>query len=640
MSILSVHGLKLSFITRLIMQDVSFDVNFKDKIGLVGVNGSGKTTLFHILEGSLVPDEGSVYRNRELKLGITEQNVSDIESSLYEYVLSVFSNLSDMQTELDLLNVELMSVNPERRDSLIKKQAALNEGFETLGGLTYKNRVRSTLFGLGFSDEEQRRPISTFSGGQKNKAQLARVLLSDANLLLLDEPTNHLDITSTEWLEDFLSSYRGAFIVISHDRYFLDRVTERTFELKNQHISVTEGNYSRHVELTGSEREIAIKHYQNTQKEIRRISAIVEQQRRFGRERNFITAASKLKQIERLKATLVEPEKELSSIHFTFKANDNSGNDVLVGNDLRKSFDGKSVFKNVDLLIKKGERVFLLGDNGCGKTTLLKIFARKLYPDMGSFYLGSNVKFGYYDQNVNNVNMNNTIINEVHDYYPMMNLGELRNALAAFLFRGDDVNKGISVTSGGERARIQLLKLMLSGANLLFLDEPTNHLDIASREALEGALIDYGGTMLIVTHDRYLVNRLADRVLFMTSDGLIEVIGGYDEFLSMKAENERALNLSNRMSEKPNAYKLQKDLTNAHNRVSGEIKRIEEKIDSEETALDAINRKLSEPSFDYKKTLELSEKASEKKAEIDALYDEWERINARLSDITNEMGDV
>lgn len=639
MPLLTVHNLKKSFVTRVLFENVSFEVESGDHIGFVGVNGCGKSTLFRILLGEEQADEGTVNIPVGTKIGSMNQNVSAEVCSLFDYVLQVFSELSAIEAETDRINSEIAAAGGDVDPKLIERQHALNEKYWADGGSTYRARTRSTLLGLGFTEDELSRSINSFSGGQRNKAQLAKLLLSDANLLLLDEPTNHLDISAIEWLENFLSAYRGSFIVISHDRYFLDKVTNRTMELKDRRLFISKGNYSRHLELRSTARELEMRQYLRTKKEIKRIEGIVEQQRRWGQERNFITAASKQKQADRLKATLVEPERDSASIHFHFEAKEVGGNDVLAAKKLAKSFDGKLVFRNVDMLIKKGEKVFLLGDNGCGKTTLLNILAGRMRPTEGSYYLGSHVEEAYYEQTMTSLDPEATVLREVWDrYYTTISHKDICNALAAFLFRGDEIEKQIKLLSGGEAARVQLLKLMLTKANLLLLDEPTNHLDIASREALEAALEGYNGTMLIVTHDRYLVNRLADRILHMTPNGLQEYIGGYDDYIAAVNES-RAQADEQKRTQSRNAldYRERKQQQSILNRAKGEAARCEAAVSKAEAELDEINEELAKPyiASDYKKACALSEKAAEKRQQIDELYKKWEAAEERLAELTS-----
>lgn len=632
MAILAVRNLTKSYVDNLLFDGVSFETDVGDKAGLIGVNGSGKTTLFRIITGNEEQDSGYIYKSRETRIGYMAQQQLYSNLTLYEAVLEACEMLISMEAELDCIN-DLLSTEPKNITALLNRYHRLQEQYEAAGGLTYKSRTRSTLLGLGFTESELFQPLSTMSGGQRSKAMLAKVLISEANLLLLDEPTNHLDIKSIEWLEEFLNNYNGAFIVISHDRYFLDKVTNRTLELHDKRITAAKGNYSRYMELKSSAAETALRQYNNTRREIRRIQGIVEQQRRWGQEHNFITAASKLKQIERLQSTLVKPEKAPDSVQFEFKTLRNGGNDVLIAEDLSKHFDGKMLFNNIGMHIRRSECVFLLGPNGCGKTTLLNIITGKETADSGEIKIGTGIDLGYYEQHMKAADINNTAIQEIWNEYPKLNHTQIRNALAAFLFRGDDVLKQVSLLSGGELARIQLLKLMLSGANFLLLDEPTNHLDIASREALESALDDYEGTMLIVTHDRYLVNRLADRILYMESGRLEQYIGGYDYFIEAKSNRDDYKQTETcDKQEKVNEYKLNKERQSAINRAAGEVRRAEARISDCEAELEAIEGLLALPEVatDYIKAGDLAQQAEEIKIKLDEFYTQWEQAQAEF----------
>ncbi|MDL2236168.1 ATP-binding cassette domain-containing protein, partial [Christensenellaceae bacterium OttesenSCG-928-L17] len=459
MALLAAYKIEKTFGGRTLFADVSFEIAQKDHIGLVGANGTGKTTLIEILQGLQSSDSGDVYRAKLLKIGFLEQAPAlEQGQTLYELTLAVFAPLVKLERELEEINTALLH---EQGDpvALSLRQATVREKFEAEGGLVYKSHTRSALLGLGFTEAELLLPAHALSGGQLNKAMLARVLLSGADLLFLDEPTNHLDILAVEWLENYLKSYAGAYLIISHDRYFLDQVTNRTFELKNERLIQSKGNYSAHVALCSTEQEIARRHYYNTQKEIKRIYGIVEQQRRWNRERNIRTAESKLKQIDRLKATLVEPKKEQQSIRFSFHVRQPGGNDVLIAENLKKAYGDNLLFSNANLTIRKGERVCLLGPNGCGKTTLLRVLMGKETADTGTYYLGAGVEAAYYEQNMRSMNPGFSVLQEVRNAYPRMHETELRNALAAFLFRGGDVEKKIEMLSGGEKARVQLLKL-------------------------------------------------------------------------------------------------------------------------------------------------------------------------------------
>ena len=640
MPLLAVNELKKSYVTRVLFEDISFEVEPGDHIGFIGVNGCGKSTLFAILEGRESYDSGMIAFSREAVLGSMQQTVTEERASLYDYVLGVFDGLLKAERELDEVNRALEERGAD--EALIEKQHRLNEKLENEGGLTFRARTRSTLLGLGFTEDELKKDVSLFSGGQRNKAQLARLLLSGANLLLLDEPTNHLDIKAIEWLEDFLRDYRGAFIVISHDRYFLDKVTNRTIELKDLKLYKSKGNYSRHMELRSTARELEMRRYRRAVKEIKRIEGMVEQQRRWGQEHNFVTAFHKQKAADRIKETLVEPERDPASIHFHFTAKEGGGNDAVVAKGLSKSFSGHEVFRNVDMLVKKGEKVFILGDNGCGKTTLLNILSGRMRPTSGVSYLGAHTEAAYYEQTMTSLDPENTVLNEVWDkYFNTISHKDIRNALAAFLFRGDEVEKKIGLLSGGEKARVQLLKLMLTRANLLLLDEPTNHLDIPSREALENALDEYDGTMLVVTHDRYLVNRLADRIFHMTADGMTEYVGGYDDYLeavkalSASSAAGEAKPISANAQEYKEKKQLQSDITKARTAAS----RAEKSISETESELEAVTRKLESPAYasDYVKAGELSKKADELQKKLDSLYSEWEEAEARLAGLLEKQ---
>jgi len=637
MPVISAHEVKKVFVERVLFDNLSFEINEKDRVGLVGVNGCGKTTLFRILAGLEPPDGGGVYRSRNARIMTMEQTVVNTERTVYEQTLLAFRPLIEAEAELEAINDRLGEVSGAALDQMILRQHELRERFEFDGGLTYKSRTRATLLGLGFTQGELGKPLGRMSGGQRNKAQLAGVLLSGADLLLLDEPTNHLDLDAVAWLEEFLRAYAGAFIVVSHDRYFLDHVTSRTMELLNGRLYVSEGNYSRHTELMADEQEFLRRKYARTQKEIARIERIVEQQRRWGQERNFITAASKQKQADRLRATLVAPERETASIRFRFHADASSGNDVVIAKRLAKSYGGRKVFCETSLIMKRGERAFLLGPNGCGKTTLLRILLKKERPDSGEAYLGANVQPGYYEQNLAVSRPDFTPVEEMRELYPRMSDTDIRRALGAFLFRGDDVFKKMGTLSGGEKARVQLLKLMLSGANFLVLDEPTNHLDIASREALEAALEDYEGTMLIVTHDRYLVERLADRVLEMSENGIEEYLGGYEDYLEQKAERRSQSDIPREASRSAPAedYRAKKERQGALNRAAGEARRAEERVVKCEAELRRMEEKLAEPSVasDYIRAGEISAAMDTKRAELDKLYRAWEEAQRALEEL-------
>ena len=580
MIVLSGNDISVSFGGETLFHDVNFRLEENGRAGLVGVNGCGKTTLMHVINGRQEAETGGISKAAGIKLGCMEQYViRDDNITLYDEVLEIFRPLIDAENELADIAVAIDT--GDHSEQTLSRQMQLQERFEREGGLTYKSMTCSALVGLGFSEDDFNKPISVMSGGQKSKAQLAKLLLSGSNILLLDEPTNHLDITACEWLEKFLTEYKGAYIVISHDRYFLDKVTDTTFEMENRTLREYKGNYTRYLELKAEAREAQQRVYDRTVKEINRIEGIVEQQKRWGQEHNFITAASKQKQADRLKETLEKPEDLPEAIKFTFRAKEGGANDVLTAKNLSKSFDGTVVFTNAELDIKKNTTTFILGENGCGKTTLLKILTGEYQADSGEYKFGNNIQFGYYDQAQTDLDPSKTVIDEVWDRYPGMTQTQVRSALAQFLFKGDDVFKNVGKLSGGEKARVSLLKLMLSKANMLLLDEPTNHLDIHSREALENALASYGGTLLIVSHDRYLINKLADRIVWLGKTGTVNIDGNYDRYIELKeakAQSEQAVQVKAAEGKK-NDYKERKERESTLRKLSGALKRCEQAID-------------------------------------------------------------
>ena len=637
MAILTVNHIQQSFGEEVILQDISFEMQKSERVGLVGVNGSGKTTLFKVLTGEYTPDAGTVVFGKDTVLGYMEQHVCrDFHKTAFEEVMTVFAPLLRMERELeDLANLLSSHPGEEEMERLIFRQSELNDRFVDAGGLTCRSRARSALLGLGFTEEQLENRVGVLSGGQKAKLQLAKMLLGGANLLLLDEPTNHLDIQAVEWLEDFLKNYSGAYIVISHDRYFLDKVTERTLEMENKTIVSYKGNYSRHLELR-EERRLAMQRvYENTQKEIQRIEGIIEQQRRWNQERNYVTIASKQKQIDRLEATLERPEEDPESIRFQFKASRRGGNDVLTAQDLSLSFGGPKLFENVGLEIKHGEKVFLIGPNGCGKTSLFKILLGQYTPDTGVVRLGSAIDVGYYEQSQLSLHDEKTVMDEIWDIHPQMTQTQVRSALAVFLFKGEDVFKLVGTLSGGERARVLLLKLMLSKANFLLLDEPTNHLDIGSCEALENALSGYDGTLFVVSHDRYLINKLADKVYVLGKEGAKLYLGNYDSYLEQREKEQAAAQEQNPQPVKVNLYKLRKEREADLRKRRTALSRLEEAIEENERQIQALEEKLQDPEVatDYEAVTTTSQEIADLHEKGESLLLEWTQLSEELEEL-------
>lgn len=632
MILMNGSGIKKMFLDETLFDGVSFSIDSSDKIGFVGINGAGKSTLFKIITGQMDYDDGEIFKNKLTKIGYLDQYAcSDSENTIMDEMLGAFSEVIDIEQQLDDIRFDIESGKGDI-DALVLKQTRLQERFEELDGFFYKSKIKSTLKGLGFSEEEFSLHVNRLSGGQKTRVALGKILLSDANLLLLDEPTNHLDIESVEWLESFLQSCKIAFIVISHDRYFLDRVTNKTFEMENGRFRSYNGNYSAYMAQREIDKKTEERNYANTMAEIERLESIVEQQRRWNRERNIKTAESKQKVIDKLESTLVKPVETLDDMTFKFKACEGGGQDVVTAQGLSMKFGEKTIFKNAQLHIKKGEKVFILGPNGCGKTTLLKILMGIYAPSSGEYKIGSNIFIGYYDQIQENLDMNKTVFDEVYDEYPNMSVTEIRNALAVFLFRGEDVFKEIKKLSGGERARVELVKLMLKTANFLVMDEPTNHLDIDSREALENALSDYDGTMLMVSHDRYFINKLADRIIYMTEDGLESYNGGYDYFL----EHRRTETVEKEKKEIPKniEYKEHKRLAAEKRKIINRFKKVEENISSLEDEIEAKNKLFENPEIatDFVKANDLQKEIDTLESELEKYFSEWEELQALIDE--------
>lgn len=626
MSLLTAQNLTFGFLDGVLFKGAAFKVEENDKIGLIGANGTGKTSLFKLIIGEYSANEGGIVRGKEVRIGYMEQYLEcDDNQTLYNEALTVFNDVARMEAELEEINERLLN---ESSIDLIEKQVKLTEDIERRDGLVYKAKTKSALIGLGFSEKDLDLKVNSLSGGQRSKLSLCKLLLSDTNLLLLDEPTNNLDIDAVNWLEDFLIKYKGAVIVVSHDRYFLDKITTSTMEISHKKLTLTTGNYSVFQKLK-AERELTVeREYEKTMTEIKRIEGIIEQQKRFNQARNYITIASKEKQIERLKETLVVPDKALKSVHFSFKTDVRTGEEVVNVKDLSKGFPDKKLFSNFDLSVLREDRAFLLGPNGCGKSTFLKILNKEVSQDSGTFRFGSNVKIGYFDQNIDKLHSEKTVLDEVWDMYRFMTETEIRSALAMFLFCGDDVYKKVSLLSGGERAKISLLKIMLSKPNFLILDEPTNHLDITSREVLENALLDFDGTMLVVSHDRYFINKLANKTVYLTHDGAVKIDGNYDDYLLYRENSAVTEVKATEKKPSSNDYKLRKEKASNERKRKTRIAKLEAEIEITETEISALENDIATPeiSADYEKLLEYTNNLNTLRTSLEDMYSEWEAL--------------
>ncbi|MBO7681856.1 MAG: ABC-F family ATP-binding cassette domain-containing protein [Clostridia bacterium] len=631
--ILNISNLSKSFGDQLLFEGLNLSVEKGDIVGLIGANGAGKTTLFHLITGAEEPDGGAVIRSPFTTLGYLEQHVcADSERTTYEETLLVFSPLFEMERELAALR-DALSGEKAGDPALIARQEELLAAYEAADGLTYKNLTRAVLSGLGFSEQEQELPVRSLSGGQKSKIGLAKLLLQKPDLMLLDEPTNHLDIRSIGWLENFISASHITTIVISHDRYFLDKVCTRIAEISLRKVYVTDGSYSRHMELK-AERDLSLqRNYDNTMAEVHRIEGIIEQQRRWNRERNIRTAESKQKQIDRLTKDLEKPEYERLDFSFFFNPDSVSGEEVLDVDHLSMEFPGKVLYQDVSFNIRRGERVFLIGENGIGKTTLLKQILKRVR----GVRFGIGVTTGYFDQHQMNLSLNKTVLEEVHDMYPRMTDTEVRSALAIFGFKGDKVFESIETLSGGERAKVALCRLMLRHCNFLLLDEPTNHLDIYSMAALEEALASYEGTLFIISHDRYFINRLADKVIELRPDGATTYDGGFEDYLAALERREEASAGEGKPEKQMGAgglsYQEQKRLRSERTKKKTALRKAEQRIGELEEEIETVTAEMNEESIaaDFEKMTELTERMAALNSELETTMNEWEALAEEVS---------
>ena len=640
--ILNATNISKSFGSNEIIKDANFLVNEHEKVAIVGVNGAGKTTLLKILTGEEHADSGNVILAKDAKLGYLRQiNNVDSTLSIIDELYTVIEHILNMEKRMLEMQERMQHLSGEELEALYSSYTALTHSYELMDGYAAKSKVIGILKGLGFDENDFDRKINTLSGGQKTRVFLAKLLLEEPDIILLDEPTNHLDLRSIEWLESYLLNYKGAVIIVSHDRYFLDKIVSKVIDIENAEVQMYSGNYSDFSAKKQMLLDAKMKEYLNQQQEIKHQETVITKLKQFNREKSIKRAESRQKQLEKIDR-VEAPVTHIENMRLSLDISKESGKDVLTVHDLSKSFDEKHLFSNINFEIKRGERVAIIGDNGTGKTTLLKIINGLLSPDTGEVIYGSNVSIAYYDQEHQVLHMDKTLFDEISDTYPEMNNTQIRNILAAFLFTGEDVFKKIGDLSGGERGRVSLVKLMLSKANFLLLDEPTNHLDILSKDVLESALNSFPGTICYVSHDRYFINKTATRILDLTGNRLLNYIGNYDYYIEKREAVEGAANLSvNNIEEKPaevsdskqewienkNAQAQKKKITNALNKCEKEIEKIEEK-------LGLIDEEFANPeiSSNVGKLMELQKEKTALEEKLEKLMNEWEELTLSLEE--------
>ena len=639
MIVLSCKNISKSYGIDEILKNVTLSINEGDRVGIIGANGEGKSTLFKILTKQLSFDDGEIFIDKNKTVGYLSQHLNlDSENTIFNEMLTVFSDLLRLENKLQTLEVKMNEPydesNAEYHNKLIKDYTTAQELYTNRGGYTYKGEINRVLKGLGFFENDFDKLINTLSGGQKTRVALCKLLLLSPDILLLDEPTNHLDLEAIEWLEDYLKSYKGTVLVISHDRFFLDSVTTKTFQVINGHVNCYNASYTKFIELRKKDYENQLKAYNLQQAEIKRQEAIIEKYRSFNREKSIKAAESREKALNKIERIDV-PDKDKDPSKISFETAVKSGYDVLHIEKLSKSYENKHLFSNVSLDLKRGDKIALIGENGRGKTTLFKIIMDKVKQDSGVKTLGTNVNVGYYDQEQSNLSEGKTILDEVWDDFPYLTTSKLRGVLGSFLFKGDDVFKTIDKLSGGEKCRINLLKLMLSKSNLLLLDEPTNHLDIMSREALEDAILSYDGTLIVISHDRYFLNKVIHKIVELKEDGLNEYLGNYSYYVEKKknpqrfetleevAKGKTKTQIKEDNRKKREAKKEEKAKKLRIKTIENDITKAEEELNSlqESQCLEEI---YSNPVESERVNKEI--KAVEEK--LEQLYDEWEELSA------------
>ena len=632
--ILSCSNINKTFTDNHVIKNASFHIEDNEKAAIVGINGAGKTTLLKIIVGSLSADHGTVTFAKDKNYGYLAQHQAvDSENTIFDELLTVKQEVLDLEASIRQTEQEMKSASDSKLELLLKKYDNLMHRFETINGYAYKSEITGILKGLGFTEEDFAKKVETLSGGQKTRIALGKILLQKPDLIILDEPTNHLDLNSIAWLETYLLNYKGAVIIVSHDRYFLDKIATKIIELDNGVLSTFHGNYSDYAVQKEHQRLEQMNAYLNQQREIKHQEEVIEKLKQFNREKSIRRAESREKMLNKIER-LDKPAEVKADMNLTLTPHCTSGNDVMRIKGLSKRFDHLLLFENVSFEIKRGEHVAIIGDNGTGKTTLLKIINELLPPDTGTIYLGTNVEIGYYDQEHHVLHMDKTLFEEISDDYPYLTNTEIRNTLAAFLFTGEDVFKKISSLSGGERGRVSLAKLMLSEANFLILDEPTNHLDITSKEILETALNAYRGTVLYVSHDRYFINKTASRILELTHNAFINYIGNYDYYLEKKEVLTPAdTQIETAKNTAPSAQKLdwkqQKEQQAIARKKENDLKKCEKRIEQLETKDKTLDEEMAKPenATNVAKLQELVKQKEEVTAELERLYEDWEKLS-------------
>jgi ATP-binding cassette subfamily F protein 3 len=633
--ILSLNNIQKAFGTDVILENVSLTAEANDKIGIVGVNGAGKSTLFKIITGELSLDGGNVTIPSNATLGYFSQNIEiDSNKSIYDELMTVFEPIIAIEEQMHDTEVRMSYTEGEALEKLMQQYTALSHELEEKNGYEYKSRLRGVIKGLGFSSDEAYQTINELSGGQKTRVALGKLLLTSPDILLLDEPTNHLDIESLGWLEDYIRSYKGCVIIVSHDRYFLDKTVTKILEIENRKSKLYSGSYSFYAERKTLDRDIELKHYVSQQREIKRQEEVIRKLKSYNREKSIKRAESREKQLEKMDRLDI-PENLPDKMRLEITPQHESGNDVLTVEALSKSFDDKQLFQNISFEIKKGEKVALIGPNGIGKTTLFRIILDRLTADSGTHKLGTGVIVGYYDQEHATLNTDKTIFDEISDTYPDLKTTTIRNTLAAFVFTGDDVFKKISALSGGEKGRVSLAKIMLSNANFLVLDEPTNHLDLNSKEILENALRSYTGTVLYISHDRYFINATAQRIVELTSDGAENYLGNYDFYLEKKAQKQAEITESApeaQITATKQDWQKQKEEQAAKRKIENQIKKLEDEIAELEEKIAELDAKLELPEVftDAGKAKKVFDEKQECEDKLSELYEQWEEASSQI----------